>query len=380
MKRFILPRALAALALTFLLSPAAPSSAAEPIRLGVQGSFSGDLASYGVPGLRAVQIVAEEINAAGGVGGRMVEVVPQDDQCKPELAANAATKLISDKVDAVIGPNCSGPANASLPLYENAKMVVVSHTATAPGLTLDGTHPLFLRTVAHDNAQARLTSGYIADRLKAKRAAYLHDNGEYGKGFAENNRKALEAAGVKTVLFEAITPDAVDFSSVVRKLRREKPDVLVFGGYQPAASKLIQQMRRDRLMTTLVGPDGVKDETFLKMTGKDADGVLASYPKDTSSLPLYAKARESHVRKFGGEPGFGYYNAYAATQVILAAIARAGSSDADALLAALRSNSVETPMGTISFNAQGDASGLGLSIYEAKGGAYMESDYGITLE
>ena len=345
---------------------------ADTIKIGVQGAHSGDLASYGVPSLNAAKIVIEEANAKGGVLGKKIELVSQDDQCKPELATNAATKLISDKVVAIMGPICSGATNASLPMYESANIISISPTATTPALTLEGKHPLFLRTVANDNAQAQLTSSYIIEVLKAKKVAYLHDNGEYGKGFAQQNRGILEKAGVETVLFEAVTPDAVDFSAVVRKLRRAKADVLIFGGYQNTASKLVQQMRRDRVKTPLIGPDGVKDETFLKMTGKDSEGVMASYPKDTSTLAMYKHAREAHVKQFGSEPGFGYYNAYAATQALIKAIEVAGSTETDKIMAALKSTEVDTPLGKMSFNKAGDATGLGLSVYVVKDGKFVE--------
>lgn len=350
------------------------------IRIGVQGAHSGDLASYGVPSLNAVKIVVDEINAKGGINGKMVEVVAQDDQCKPELATNAATKLISDKVTAVIGPICSGPTTASLPLFQNAPMIAISPTATTPALTESGKNPLFMRTVAKDNAQAKLTSDFMLNKLKAKKVAYLHDNGDYGKGFVEYNRELMEKGGAETVLFEAVTPDAVDFTAVVRKLRRQKPDIVVFGGYQPVASKLVQQMRRDRLATPFLGPDGVKDETFLKMTGKDSEGVYASYPKDTTTLPEYQKAREAHLRAYGSEPGFGYYNAYAATEALLDAIAKTGSLDTEKLNKALRENVVDTPLGKIRFNANGDAAGMGLSIYQVKNGKFEELDETLILE
>lgn len=352
----------------------------DKIRIGVQGAHSGDLASYGVPSLNAVKIVVDEINAKGGINGKMVEVVAQDDQCKPELATNAATKLISDKVAAVVGPICSGPTTASLPLFQNAPMIAISPTATTPALTESGKNPLFMRTVAKDNAQAKLTSDFMLNKLKAKKVAYLHDNGDYGKGFVEFNRELMEKGGAETVLFEAVTPDAVDFTAVVRKLRRQKPDIVVFGGYQPVASKLVQQMRRDRLDTPFLGPDGVKDETFLKMTGKDSEGVYASYPKDTTTLPEYQKAREAHLKAYGSEPGFGYYNAYAAAEALLDAIAKTGSLDTEKLNKALRENAVDTPLGKIRFNANGDAAGMGLSIYQVKNGKFEELDETLILE
>ncbi len=182
----------------------------------------------------------------------------------------------------------------------------------------------------------------------------------------------MEKGGAETVLFEAINPDATDFSAVVRKLRSEKPDIIVFGGYQPAASKLVQQMRRNRVKTPFMGPDGVKDETFLKMTGKDAEGVYATYPRDTSGLEEYKKAREAHLKAYGQEPGFGYYNAYAATQALLDAIAKTGSTETAKISEALRQNEVNTPLGKIRFNDKGDAVGMGLSIYQVKDGKFVE--------
>lgn len=374
MKKFYAAIFLAALLLPNL------SNAAEPIRIGVQGAHSGDLASYGVPSLNAARIVIDEVNANGGILGRTIELVNQDDQCKPEMATSAATRLVSDKVDAVVGPICSGATVASLPLFQNANIIAVSPTATTPALTESGKNPLFMRTVAKDNAQAQLTSQFLLNDLKAKKVAYLHDNGDYGKGFADYNRELMEKGGAETVLFEAVTPDAVDFSAVVRKLRRAKPDVIVFGGYQPVASKLVQQMRRDRLETPFLGPDGVKDETFLKMTGKAGEGVYASYPKDTTTLEAYKKAREQHLKAYGSEPGFGYYNAYAATQALLDAIAKTGSTDTAALNKALRENLVDTPLGKIRFNERGDAAGMALSIYQVKDGKFVELDKSIVLE
>ena len=157
---------LAAMAVCVTL--AAPAQAADPIKIGVQGAQSGDLASYGVPSLNAVKIVVDQANAKGGLLGRTIEVVAQDDQCKPEMATNAATKLISEKVNAVVGPICSGPTKASLPMFQEAALIAVSPTATTPGLTEDGKNPLFFRTVANDNAQAALTSDFMLKKAARK--------------------------------------------------------------------------------------------------------------------------------------------------------------------------------------------------------------------
>ena len=367
-------------AMVFCMALHAPAQAADPIRIGVAGAHSSDLASYGVPSLNAAKAIIADINAKGGLLGRQVELLAQDEQCKPEMATNAATKLISDKAVVVMGHICSGATKATLPLYTEAKIVSMSPSATTPELTESGTAPYFFRTIANDKAQGKLTSDFILNNLKAKKVAYLHDNGDYGKGFVDNNRLALEKSGVETVLYEAVTADAVDFSAVVRKLRRAAPDILVFGGYQPTASKLLQQMRRDRVTTPMLGPDGLKDEAFIKMAGKDSEGVYCSYPKDTSGLAAYKAAREAHVKMFGAEPGSFYYNAYAAVQALLNAIEKSGSTETAKIVEALHTVPVETPLGTLTFGAKGDAAGMALSIYQIKDGKFVELDHSIVLD
>lgn len=359
----------------------APALAADTIKIGVPGAHSGDLASYGLPSLNAVKLVVEEYNARGGVLGKQIVVVPQDDQCKPEMATNAATKLVSDKVDVVMGHICSGPTKASLPIYNDAKLVSMSPSATTPPLTLSGENPYFFRTIANDNDQSRLASDFIANKLKVKKVAMLHDNGDYGKGYVETTRQLLEKDGkVEVVLFEAINPDAVDFTAAVRKLKRSGAEMLVFGGYHPTASKLLQQMHRERLKMPVIGPDGLKDEAFIKMAGTDAEGVYTSYPQDTSKLPAFIKAKEEHIKKFGAEPGSFFYNAYAATQALLNAIEKAGSTETAKLVDALHNEYVETPMGKLRFNQKGDAAGMGLSIYQIKDGKFVETDSRIILD
>ncbi len=369
---------LAGLTLALLSTPA---FAADVIKLGVPGAHSGDLASYGLPTWNAANILAEEYNAKGGIMGKKIVVVAQDDQCKPEMATNAATKLVSDEVDIIVGHICSGATKAALPIYNNAKIVSMSPSATTPGLTTSKENPYFFRTIANDNVQARLSSAFVTDKLKAKKVAIIHDNGEYGKGFADTNKELLEKAGnVEIVLFEAVNPDAVDYSATVRKLRREKADALIFGGYHPTASKLVQQMARDNVRIPFIAPDGVKDDTFIKMAGKDAEGVFASTSSDTSSLKVYQEAREKHLKKYNAEPGAFFYNAYAAAQVLLNAVEVAGSTDSDKIMEVLRTKRLDTPAGSIMFSEIGDPLGVGLSMYQVKDGKYVETDYKITID
>ncbi|GAB1410736.1 branched-chain amino acid ABC transporter substrate-binding protein [Desulfovibrionales bacterium] len=345
---------------------------ADTIKIGVAGAHSGDLASYGLPTVNAAKLVVDEVNAKGGIGGKQIELLIQDEECKPEKATNAATKLISDGAVVVLGHICSGATKAALPIYTEANIVCMSPSATNPELTQSGQYPTFFRTIASDDAQAKLGVDFAVATLGAKKIAVLHDKGDYGKGYAEYAQKFITDGGkAEVVLFEGVTPGAVDYSAVVQKIRKSGADVVMFGGYHPEASKIVAQLKKKRVDVQFISDDGVKDDTFIKVAGADAEGVYASGPQDVSNLEMNKAARAAHVTKFGAEPGAFFDNAYAAIQALVNAIDKAGSTDSAKIENALRTENVDTSVGTIKFDARGDAEGVGFSMYQVKDGAYV---------
>ncbi len=359
--------------LALVLGMSAPGFSADTIKLGVAGPHSGDLAPYGIPAMRAAQLVVKKINANGGILGKQVELLIQDDQCKPEIATNTATKLVTDGADVVLGHICSGATKAALGIYKDAKIPVMSPSATNPPLTQSGDYPNFFRTIASDDMQAKLAVDFVINDLGAKKVAVIHDKGDYGKGFAEFAKQFLEASGkAEVVLFEGITPGAMDYSSIVQKVRREGAEALIFGGYHPEASKLVSQMQRKRLKTKFVSDDGVKDDSFLKVAGEAAEGAYMTGPRDLSSVAMNAAARDEFKAEYGSDPGAFFQEGYAAALALLNAIQTAGSTDYDAVTKALRTTYVDTPVGKIKFDDKGDAEGVGFSIYTVEKGDFKE--------
>jgi branched-chain amino acid transport system substrate-binding protein len=349
-------------------------TAAETIKLGVAGAHSGDLASYGLPSVNAAELVVKEINEKGGILGKRVELLVEDDVCKPEVATNTATKLLSEGVEVVMGHICSGATKAALGIYKDSDIVCMSPSATNPPLTQSGDYPNFFRTIASDDAQAKLEVDYALDVLNLKKIAVLHDKGDYGKGLAEFAKGFIEKSGKgEVVLYEGVTPGAVDYSAVVQKIKQSGAEGVIFGGYHPEASKIVMQMRKKGMDTVFISDDGVKDDTFIKVAGQYAEGVYATGPKDTSTNPLAIKANEDHINAYGKEPGAFFLNAYAATQALLNAIEKAGSTDYDAIVNALRTEYVDTPLGKIRFDEKGDAIGIGFSMYKVENGVYVET-------
>lgn len=372
-KRFGRCLGIAVIGLVFLLSLAGMGVAADTIKIGVAGPHSGDLASYGIPTTKAAELVVKDINAKGGLLGKQVVLVPEDDVCKPEVATNTATKLVGEGVVAVIGHICSGATRAAMGIYKDANILAISPSATNPALTQSGDYPNFFRTIASDDAQAKLEVEFALDKLKVKKIAVLHDKGDYGKGLAEYAKDFLEKdPRAEVVLFEGITPGAVDYSAIVQKIKRSGAEAVIFGGYHPEASKIVTQMRKKKMKTRFISDDGVKDDTFIKVAKKYAEGVYASGPKDVSNNPLAIAAKKAHQEAYKADPGAFYDNAYAATLALCNAIEQAGSTDYDAITKALRTKDVDTPLGKIRFDERGDAIGVGFAIYQVQNGKYVE--------
>ncbi len=364
---------IAAVALGFAMALPAAGFAGDTIKLGVAGAQSGDLASYGLPTVKAAELVVAQYNANGGINGKKVELLIEDDVCKPEVATNTATKLVTDGVDVVLGHICSGATKAALPIYKEAGVVVMSPSATNPGLTQSGDYPNFFRTIASDDAQARTEVDFAINVIGAKKIAVIHDKGDYGKGLAEFAKKFIEDSGkAEVVLFEGVTPGAVDYTAIVQKIKRKGADAVIFGGYHPEASKIVSMMKKKRMKTTFISDDGVKDDTFIKVAGKNAEGVYASGPQDNSKNPLSTKAIADHKKEYGEDPGAFYENAYSAALALLNAIDKADSTEMDAVVKALRTENVDTPVGTIHFDENGDAVGVGFAMYQVQNGQYVE--------
>lgn len=347
---------------------------AGAIKLAVAGAHSGDLASYGLPTVNAVELVVDEVNANGGIDGRMIELLVEDDQCAPEVATNTASKLVGEEVVAVIGHICSGATRSALGIYTPEDVIVISPSATNPSLTQSGEFPTFFRTIAPDDAQGQLQARFAAEELGIGSVAILHDGGDYGKGLADFAQIALEAdyPNVEVVLYEGVTVGAVDYSAIINRVAASGAEAVIFGGYHPEASKLVGQMRTQGIDIPFISGDGVKDESFIEVAGDASEGVYATGPMDTAGNPIAEAARQAHIDAYGEEPGPFFMNGYAAALAIVNAIDVAGSTDSAAIMDALRSEYVDTPVGSISFDEKGDAIGVGFAVYQVQNGVYNE--------
>lgn len=373
MRKTTLRFIVAVAAVLVVLIACAPQETA-PIKIGVSGPHSGDLASFGIPTMRAAELVAAQINEAGGLLGRQIELVIEDDQCDPGVAPNAAARLVGEEVVAVVGHICSGATRAALNIYADEDIPAISPSATNPGLTKEGEFPNFFRTIAPDDAQGELQASFAGAELGVQSVAILHDGGDYGRGLADFSRASIEASfpDIEVLLYEGVTVGAVDYSAIINRVADSGADAVIFGGYHPEASRLVGQMRTQGIDTLFISGDGVRDDAFIAVAGDDAEGVYATGPRDTSGNAIANAAVSAHQAAYGEDPGPFFQEGWAAMLALTNAIEAAESTEADAIMNALRSENVETSVGTISFDELGDATGVGFAVYQVQGGAYVQ--------
>ena len=262
-KRILAGGALCAVALGL----AAPAFA-ETIRLGLMCPLTGKWASEGQDMKNIVSLLVDETNAAGGINGKKVELVVEDDAGDPRTAALAAQKLAGAGVVAVIGTYGSAVTEASQNIIAEAGLVHVGTGSTSIRLTEKGL-PLFFRTCPRDDAQGTAAAEAIV-KGGFKKVALLHDKSSYAKGLADESRKALEKAGVEIVFYDALTPGERDYTAILTKLKSATPDVVFFTGYYPETGMLLRQKKEMGWDVPMMGGDAANHQDLVKIAGADA--------------------------------------------------------------------------------------------------------------
>ena len=346
----------------------------ETIKIGFGGALLGNLASYGLSGFYGAEYAVLKANAEGGLLGKQIEIVREDDGCDPALASSAATKLMGSGLTVVIGHTCSGATRSALSVYGN-NVLTISPSATEVSLTEDGQNPFFLRTTPRDDAQSSLWIKLLKSK-GFKKIAVLHDKGDYGKALADLAKAEIDAApdsGIEIVLFEGVTSGQVSYDSIISKVKNSGAEALLWGGYYNDASKLALQMRDKKVDTVIIGADGLYDERYVKMAGEAAEGSFATGQTDLSQNPRAQAAFEDHKKRHSEDTGTYFLYSAGATEALIAAIAKTGNTtDLATIKKHLNEDTVETAMGPIRFDEKGDVIGAGFKMYEIKGGKFVE--------
>jgi branched-chain amino acid transport system substrate-binding protein len=345
-----------------------PAFAADTVKIGLMGPLTGSYASEGLEMKQVVDLLAEQLNAKGGLNGAKVEIVAEDDGSDPKTAALAAQKLSTKGVKAVIGTYGSSVTEASQNIYDENKIIQVATGSTNVRLTDKGLK-YFFRTCGRDDAQG-LVGAQAIEKMGFKKVAILHDNTTYAKGLAEVAKGLLEPKGIKIVFYEAITPGEQDYTTILTKMKGAAPEIVFFTGYYKEGGLLLRQAKEMGWKVPFMGGDATNNPDLVKTAGNAAaEGFMFlsdPLPKDLSN----AKVKEflaAFTKKYG-KPAASVYAVYAgdAFNVIAAAIEGSKGTDPDKMADYLKTKLKDYPglTGNITFDKKGDRVGGGYRIYK----------------
>jgi branched-chain amino acid transport system substrate-binding protein len=352
----IKPFLTAALPLTLpaLMSLGAAGAYADTIKIGVPVPLSGPYASAGVDILNAAKLAAAKINSAGGVLGKQIEILGEDDACDAQQGVQAAQKLVDAGVAIVAGGYCSGAALPELTALHRAGIPYILDASTNPKLTSMGFDDVF-RTIGRDDQQGPFAASFMANYLHAKKAAVIDDNTVYSKGLADNTVAGLKKEGVDVVYYDAVTPGQMDYSAVLSHVASLGPDVIDYTGYFAEAGLMAKEAAALHLAPKMMGGDATDDPTLIKTAGSAANGWIAT----CAPLPQFLSGAKDFVTDFtktyNVAPGPYSVYEYDAIDIAAKAIKDAGSTDPATLVATLHKvKDYPGLTGVITFNSVGD--------------------------
>lgn len=348
------------------------TSARADITIGVAGPMTGSEAAFGEQFKRGATKAVEDINARGGVLGQKLALVMADDACDPKQARSVAEDLAAKKVAFVAGHFCSGSSIPASEVYLENGILQISPASTNPTFTERGLPNVF-RTCGRDDNQGKIAAEYVANKLKDKKIAIVHDKSAYGKGLADEFKKGLNAKGLQEVFYEAITAGEKDYSALVTKAKAARVDILYLGGYKTEGGLIVRQMRDQGMTTRLMGGDALVTEEYWAITGAAGNGTLMTFSPDPRLLPQNADL-VTHFRAQNYEPEAYTLYTYATIQAWAQAAEKAKTTSLKKVAATLRDGKFDTAVGTVGFDAKGDVVGPTYVMYVWKDGKYVYAD------
>jgi branched-chain amino acid transport system substrate-binding protein len=344
--------AIAALLLVVLAKRRSPS---QTLRIGCITPLTGEGATYGAATKRGLDLAVEKVNSAGGVNGKKIEVIYEDDQMNPRTATSAIQKLISiDKVPVIIGAFGSSITLAIAPIAEKSRVVLFTASSTADAIKDAGDY--IFRNVPPNSAQGKTAAEFARSSLKAQSACIFHMNNDYGVSLTTSFRSTFEGSGGKILSIETYNPGAIDFRAQLTKIRSLRPDIIFYPGHYQESGLILKQARELGITATFVGGDGSYSPELIKVAGPAAEGsyyTLMAMGFGISDQQIHTFTSDFQ-KKYAQEPDVYSAYAYDALMIVVGAI-RAGGYTADGIKGALYSTkNFKGVTGVTRFDAYGE--------------------------
>ncbi|MBL8564083.1 MAG: branched-chain amino acid ABC transporter substrate-binding protein [Hyphomicrobiaceae bacterium] len=344
---------------------ASAAAQGKTLKIAVGGPLTGPNAAFGAQIKNGTEQAVEDINAAGGILGHTISLVYGDDVSDPKQGVSVANKFAGDGAKFVIGHFNSGVSIPASDVYAENGMLQVTPASTNPTFTERKMWNVF-RTCGRDDQQGTVAGNYIAEKLTGKKIAVVHDKTTYGKGLADETKKAMNAKGVTEVLYEGVNTGEKDFSALISKIKEKGADVVYWGGLHTEGGLIVRQMRDAGVKAVLMGADGIATDEFAAVAGPGAEGTLMTFAPDPQKRPeAKAVLAKFEARKFKPE-SYTLYS-YAAAQIVKQAAEKAGSVDPKKVAEVMHSGQAfKTVIGDIAYDKKGDITRLDYVMYTWK--------------
>jgi len=331
----------------------------DTITIGFVGPLSGAVAVYGTEAKNGVELAIDEINAAGGINGKKIVLISEDDEGDPAKTVSAFKKLtVQNKVKLIVGSLTSGCTKAITDQSQATKTIQIAPAATAENITIDAsgkTIPYVFRACFIDPFQGTVGAKFSAETLKAKNAAVLYDIGnDYSVGLTENFEATFKAAG-GSVVKESYATGEKDFNAQITKIKNQNPDVVYIPDYYATVALIAKQLRAQGINTPIVGADGWDGLT--ENAGDEVlNGFYSNHYAADSTAPAVVKYVTSYRAKFNAEPTSFAALAYDSVYMLKDAIIKSGATDVTKDIAkirdALEANEGDYVTGHLMFDAK----------------------------
>jgi branched-chain amino acid transport system substrate-binding protein len=343
----------------------------------VAAPLSGFQANAGQTVLGGARLAADQINRAGGLLGYKVTIVGLDDESDSDVALGLAEEIEStmagnEKVIGVIGHLNSGQTLAAMEVYKNLSLVVITPTASEVSLTQKG-YRNFFRANANDTAQARVDAEFLVNQLGAKRVAVIYNDDPYGQGLGQLISGELQTLGAEVVLSLQVAVEQSTFPNEIPQILAANPDAIFYAGYEVEAPYLRLELVEAGSDAAFLASDGAFLTTTIDEAGSAAEGMYVSAfgPRPSAAVD------EEWIKEYQAveyrNPDTYSINGYSALEVLAAGVEKAGTFDAAEVANAIRSlPAVETPMGDLSYDAEGDLKEQTIYIFQVKDGDWMQ--------
>ena len=337
------------------------------IKMGVAGPITGPNAAFGAQLKNGTEQAVEDINAAGGMMGQKIVLSVGDDVSDPKQGVSVANKFVGDGVKFVIGHFNSGVTIPASDVYQENNVLMITPSATNPQLTEKGKWNVF-RTCGRDDQQGAVAADYIVKHLKGKKVAVIHDKTTYGKGLADETKKAMNAKGIQEVLYEGVNTGEKDYSAVVSKIKASGADIVYWGGLHTEGGLIVRQMRDQGVQAVMMSGDGITSDEFASIGGPGVEGTLMTFPPDPRKRPEAAAVVKRFEAKNFNPEAYTLYS-YAAVEIVKQAAEQAKSLDPKKIAEVMHSGKpFKTVIGDIAYDKKGDITRPDYTIYTWKKG------------